>query len=53
MKRLTLGDVCKKASSNIAQKDLQDKIGAYPIYGASGLIKQVDFINRTKNTLLL
>jgi type I restriction enzyme S subunit len=48
MKRLTLGDVCKKASSNIAQKDLQDKMGAYPIYGASGLIKQVDFYQQDK-----
>ena len=48
MKRLTLGDVCKKASSNIAQKDLQDKIGASPIYGASGLIKQVDFYQQDK-----
>ena len=48
MKRLTLGDVCKKASSNIAQKDLQDKKGAYPIYGASGLIKQVDFYQQDK-----
>lgn len=48
MKRLTLGDVCKKAFSNIAQKDLQDKIGAYPIYGASGLIKQVDFYQQDK-----
>ena len=48
MKRLTLGDVCKKESSNIAQKDLQDKKGAYPIYGASGLIKQVDFYQQDK-----
>ena len=48
MKRLTLGDVCKKASSNIAQKDLQDKTGKYPIYGASGLIKQVDFYQQDK-----
>lgn len=48
MKRLTLGDVCKKASSNIAQKDLQDKMGVYPIYGASGLIKQVDFYQQDK-----
>ena len=48
MKRLTLGDVCKKASSNIAQKDLQDKMGVYPIYGASGLIKQIDFYQQDK-----
>ena len=38
-----LGDVCKKASSNIAQKDLEGHSGKYPIYGASGLIKHVDF----------
>lgn len=48
MKRLTLGDVCKKESSNIAQKNLQDKKGAYPIYGASGLIKQVGFYQQDK-----
>ena len=48
MKRLTLSAVCKKESSNIAQKNLQDKKGAYPIYGASGLIKQVDFYQQDK-----
>lgn len=43
MKKVTLGDVCNKAGSNIAQKDLQGNEGKYPIYGASGLIKKVDF----------
>lgn len=43
MKKVTLGDVCNKAGSNIAQKDLQENEGKYPIYGASGLIKKVDF----------
>ena len=38
-----LGDVCKKGSSNIAQKDLEGHDGNYPIYGASGYIKGVDF----------
>lgn len=38
-----LGDVCSKATSNIAQKDLDGRHGEYPIYGASGLIKTVDF----------
>lgn len=38
-----LGDVCKKDASNIAQKDLDGHEGNYPIYGASGLIKHVDF----------
>ena len=38
-----LGDVCKKGTSNIAQKDLAEHSGSYPIYGASGFIKNVDF----------
>ncbi len=46
MNRVTLGDVCKKASSNIAQKDLNGSEGEYPIYGASGYIKTVDFYHQ-------
>ena len=46
MNRVTLGDVCKKASSNIAQKDLNGNEGEYPIYGASGYIKTVDFYHQ-------
>lgn len=46
MKKITLGDVCRKASSNIAQKDLLSRKGEYPIYGASGLIKYVDFYHQ-------
>lgn len=38
-----LGDVCKKATSNLAQKDLDGHSGEYPIYGASGFITNVDF----------
>lgn len=38
-----LGDVCQKATSNIAQKDLENRNGEYEIYGASGFIKKVDF----------
>ena len=41
--KVRLGDVCDGISSNIAQKDLADNEGEYPIYGASGLIKHVDF----------
>ena len=40
---VNLGDVCSKGSSNIAQKDLDAHTGKYPIYGASGYIKSVDF----------
>ena len=48
MKKLTLGDVCKKASSNIAQKDLLARTGKYPIFGASGFIKNVDFYHQNE-----
>ena len=43
-----LKDVCEKASSNIKQSDLQNNEGAYPIFGASGFIKNVDFYQRDK-----
>ena len=46
MNRVTLGDVCKKASSNVAQKDLNGNEGEYPIYGASGYIKNVNFYHQ-------
>jgi len=41
--KVKLDDVCMKASSNIAQKDLKEKNGIYPIYGAGGYIKNIDF----------
>lgn len=44
----TLGDVCDKASSNVSQNQLNDEVGNYPIYGASGLIKNVSFYHRDK-----
>ena len=43
-----LGDVCKKGTSNIAQKDLEGHYGNYPIYGASGFIANVDFYQQEK-----
>ena len=42
------GDVCKKAASNIAQKDLECHSGVYPVYGASGFISNVDFYQQEK-----
>ena len=36
-----LGDVCEKATSNIALKDLDNCDGKYAIYGASGFIKKL------------
>ena len=43
VKKVKLGDVCFNESSNIAQKDLDGREGEYPIYGASGIIKNIDF----------
>ena len=43
-----LSDVCIKGTSNIAQKDLEFRNGCYPIYGASGFIKNVDFYHQEK-----
>ena len=45
---VTLEEVCVKGSSNIAQKDLENNEGRYPIYGASGFIKNVDFYAQDK-----
>lgn len=42
-KMVKIKEVCEKASSNIAQKDICENDGEYPIYGASGFIKTVDF----------
>ena len=40
---IKLKDICTKGSSSIAQKDLENSDGVYPVYGASGFIKNVDF----------
>jgi type I restriction enzyme S subunit len=41
-----LGDVCFSKSSNVSQNQLADQDGDYPIFGASGLIKNVSFYHR-------
>lgn len=53
MKKLTLGDVCKKESSNIAQKDIMECEGEYPIYGAGGFKKMLISTNKSYHILLL
>ena len=45
---IKLGEICTKGSSSIAQKDLENRDGIYPIYGASGFIKNVDFYQQEK-----
>lgn len=48
MNKVRLGDVCTKDSSNIKQSDLVNNNGDYPIYGAGGFIKNVDFFTQDK-----
>ena len=43
-----LGDVCDKGSSNIVINKLGDNNGEYPLYGASGLVKSVNFYHQDK-----
>lgn len=48
-----LDDVCEKASSSIAQKDIEMNNGAYPIYGASGKIKNIDFYKQKEEYIAI
>lgn len=47
----TVGDVCEKGSSNVSQNQLDNEVGDYPIFGASGLIKNVSFYHQEKQYL--
>ena len=42
MKR-KLADLCTGYTKNIALKDLEDRKGSFPVYGASGFIKNIDY----------
>lgn len=39
-------EVCKKASSNIVLNKIEDNTGNFPLYGASGFVKGIDFYHR-------
>ena len=41
-----LEDVCERGSSGLKQSDVVGKDGAYPIYGATGYIGNVDFYHQ-------
>lgn len=43
-----LNEVCEKESSNIVISKLTDNDGDYPLYGASGLVKHIDFYHQDK-----
>ncbi len=46
--RVKLEDVCDRGSSNLRQSDVEGKTGDYPIFGAAGLIGNVDFFHQEK-----
>ena len=46
--RVTLEDVCEKGASNLKQSDVVSMTGEYPIYGAAGYIRNVDFYHQEK-----
>lgn len=39
-------DVCEKASSNIVLNKIENNVGDYALFGASGFVKGVDFYHR-------
>ena len=53
MIKLKLEDVCIAKSSNVTQNKLESNNGIYPIYGASGKIKDVDFYHQDKDYLAI
>ncbi len=43
-----LNEVCDKGSSNIVINKLDGNDGDYPLYGANGLVKKIDFFHQDK-----
>lgn len=43
-----LEEICQKGSSNIVINKLDDHDGNFPLFGASGLVKNVDFYHQDK-----
>ena len=43
-----LFDVCNSETSNLTLKNLENNVGEYALYGASGFIKNIDFYKQDK-----
>ncbi len=43
-----LGEIATKSSSNISANTIQENIGEYKLYGASGFLKKIDFFREEK-----
>lgn len=50
-KKIKLSEVCVKKSSNLQINKLEKNFGEYPLYGASGLVKNIDFYISDKDYL--
>lgn len=49
----TLEDILSKGSSNLSANKLEDCDGEYPVYGASGLVKKINFYQQDKEYLAI
>ena len=38
-----LEDICEKQSSSISANKIENSVGDYPVYGATGVLKKIDF----------
>lgn len=52
-KMVLLGDVCTKASSNISLNKVADGLGEYPLFGASGFAKNINFYHQEKEYIAI
>lgn len=46
--KVKLGDVCDRGSSNLKQSDVINQSGQYPVYGAAGLLGNIDSYHQDK-----
>jgi len=53
VKLVKLEDVCYNGSSSLSQKDIIMLEGKYPVYGASGLIKYINFYKYDKEYIAI
>lgn len=51
--RVKLEEVCSNQSSNIIQRDIENLVGEYPIFGASGFIKNIDTYKQEQEYLAI
>lgn len=52
-KKVKIKDVCTKGASSLSLKDLDGKDGDFPVYGAAGLAKKVNFYQQENKYLAI